>query len=60
MASHFQRLERLEANLDSIVKVAATKKDVEGLRTEYRKLLEAEVRRRNHSRARTAPKHAKG
>lgn len=39
MASHIQRIERVEKDLDSLVTRAGTKKDLEGLRKEYRKLL---------------------
>ncbi|ORY73595.1 hypothetical protein BCR35DRAFT_354043 [Leucosporidium creatinivorum] len=42
MASHIQRIERVERELGELVKTASSKKDVESLRKEYRKLIESE------------------
>jgi hypothetical protein len=39
MASHIQRIERVEKDLGELDKTASSKKDVESLRKEYRKLL---------------------
>jgi hypothetical protein len=39
MSSHIQRIERVETEVDKLVKNSSTKQDLEALRTEYKKLL---------------------
>lgn len=39
MSTHIKRIERVETDLNKVIKDSAGKKDVESLRAEYKKLI---------------------